>query len=184
MISDEELYFIRRQLDLHQLEGADLTNDLVDHFCCIVEEQMSEGNTFNEAFDIAFKRISPDGPKEIEKDLIYLLTIKRKIMFKKSAYVFGYISLILVISGILFVPFFQSASVHPSERMDELIALSGMSVNGTPKLQSLFSLSTTPSRPSLSELLWGSGFAVFLLTVVPFWFYKAYQKSILKLQKS
>lgn len=194
MISDDQLIFIRQRLALYKLSEPDLLDDLVDHFCCVVEEHLLEGMAFDQAFDLAFTRISPNGPKEIEKDLVYLLTLKRKTMLRKTAFIAGYLSLILIISGILFIPFFQNSSPEDNTSMDQLAAisgvsmdnlasLSGLSIGKAPQLRSLQKLALQPDEPSLSESFWMLGFALFLLTVVPFWFYRGYQKSIIRIQK-
>lgn len=184
MISDDQLIFVRQQLASYELSEPDLLDDLVDHFCCVVEGHLLDGVTFDEAFDLAFTRISPNGPKEIEKDLIYLLTLKRKTMFRKTAFIAAYLSLILIISGMLFIPFLQNSSPENNESIGHLIALSGISIDDTPQVKSLYDMALQPDGTSLSESFWVLGFALFLLTVVPFWFYKGYQKSILRLQKS
>jgi hypothetical protein len=182
MISDDQLSFIRRQLAFYQLNQPDLNDDLVDHFGCVVEELMSGGMPFEKAFEAAFRRISPNGPKEIEKELIYLLTIKRKTMFRKMAYLFGYLSLVLITCGTFFVPFFQQKSSPQSSAMGDLIALSGVSVDKDFQLLALSDLAYSAENHTAGDTFWVLGVALFLLTVVPFWFYKSYQKSVLKLQ--
>ncbi len=182
MINDDQLSYLRQQLIQGHLHRPDLVDDLVDHFACVIEELMLDGIAFEEAFAVAFRKISPNGPKEIEKDLTYLLTIKRKTMFRKTAYLFGYLSLILILSGLLFVPFFQQNELSDRPSVEKLAAISGVSIDEDFQLLALSDLAQRPVKRSLAEIFWVSGFALFLLTVVPFWFYKGYQKSMLKLQ--
>lgn len=182
MITDHQLSFIRKQLAFCELDQSGLADDLLDHFGCVIEELMSEGMSFEEAFEVAFGRISPNGPKEIEKELIYLLTIKRKTMFRKTAYVFGYLSLILIACGAFFIPYVQESLAPERPSVEKLAELSGVSINEDFQLLALSDLAHGLDKPSLGETFWVLGLALFLLTVVPFWFYKGYQKSMIKLQ--
>lgn len=166
----------------HHLDRPDLVDDLVDHFACAIEELMLDGVAFEKAFEVAFRRISPNGPKEIEKELIYLMTIKRKTMFRKTAYIFGYISLILIACGIFFIPFFQENASAQRPAIEHLAAKSGMTMDEDFQLLALSDLAYGPEAHTSGEIFWVLGLALFCLTVVPFWFYKGYQKSMLKLQ--
>lgn len=109
IVTDDQLFQVQGFLISEGISKVGLQEDLADHFCCAIEECMEEeGLNFNDAFNLARQRIAPDGAKEIEEDLHYLLTIKKKIMLRKAVYIFGFIGVLnlllsfaLYISGIL-----------------------------------------------------------------------------------
>lgn len=109
MVTDDQLFQIQGFLMSEGVSKVGLQDDLADHFCCVIEECMEDAQLdFDEAFRVARERIAPDGPKEIEEDLHYLLTIKKKIMLRKIVFIFGFIgvlelmlALALNVAGIL-----------------------------------------------------------------------------------
>ncbi|MCE7996686.1 MAG: hypothetical protein HEP71_32300 [Roseivirga sp.] len=109
MVTDDQLFQIQGFLMSEGVSNVGLQEDLADHFCCVIEQCMEgEDLDFDDAFKLAQQRITPDGAKEIEEDLDYLLTIKKKIMLRKVVYVFGFIGVLnlllafsMYISGIL-----------------------------------------------------------------------------------
>lgn len=108
-VTDDQFFQIQGFLMNEGISNIGLQEDLADHFCCAIEQSMEEGELdFVDAFKLAQQRIVPDGAKEIEEDLDYLLTIKKKIMLRKAVYVFGFIGVLnlllafaMYISGIL-----------------------------------------------------------------------------------
>lgn len=95
MVTDDQLFQIQGFLMSEGISQMSLQEDLADHFCCVIEECMEEESLdFDEAFRLAQKRIAPEGVKEIEEDLNYLLTIKKKIMLRKAVYIFGFIGVL------------------------------------------------------------------------------------------
>lgn len=147
MVSDNQLAHIKGYLLNEGVSKFALQDDLTDHFCCVVEEQLEEGIDFEYAFEQARKRITPHGAKEIEEDLNFLLTIKKKIMLRKLVYIFGFIGVFdLLIGAALFLP-------------------------GIIDKQ-------------LTGLLMMAGILMLMISVIPFWFYQLYKKSVNKLQQT
>ncbi len=131
MIIDEgQVSFIRSYLMGNGVSNQSLQADLLDHFCCVVEEQMESGQSFDISFSKAVDRISPEGPEKIQKDLNYLLTIKKNIMLRKLVYMASYVSVLAVLTGLaLRIPQILSADAAM------LLVMAGML---------LFSVSTVP----------------------------------------
>lgn len=95
MVTDDQLFQIQGFLMSEGVSRVSLRDDLADHFCCVIEDCMEEEKlSFDEAFSVACGRIAPDGTKEIEEDLHYLLTIKKKIMLRKIVFLFGFIGVL------------------------------------------------------------------------------------------
>lgn len=148
IITDDQLFQIQGFLLSEGISEVSLQEDLADHFCCVIEECMVEEKLdFDEAFSEARRRIAPDGAKEIEEDLHYLLTIKKKIMLRKIVFLLGFfgvlnlmLALALNVSGIL------------DAEVSGLIALSG-----------ILTLS---------------------VSILPFWFYQMYQRSVHKVKEA
>ena len=82
--------------------NASLQNDLLDHYCCYIEEQMSEGKDFETAYNTAYKAISPDGVQDIQTELILLLTINKQIGMKRLLYSFGFLAAFFISAGLTF----------------------------------------------------------------------------------
>ncbi len=101
MIIDEgQVSFVRGYLIGNGISNHSLQDDLLDHFCCVIEEDMEEGQSFDHSFSRAVERITPEGPEKIQKDLNYLLTIKKNIMLRKLVFIASYISVLTVLSGL------------------------------------------------------------------------------------
>lgn len=94
-----DIEFIIKQISESGISSEALKEDLTDHFCCVVEEEMKRGKTFKEAYDKAFNNICPNGFNEIENETIYLLTSKTTNNMKKTLSLTGIIILIMVITG-------------------------------------------------------------------------------------
>jgi hypothetical protein len=65
-----------------------LRDDLVDHLCCEIEGEMSEGKTFDEAVAKVLPQNSPKDLYKIEQDTKFLLH-PNKVIMKKLMYFFG-----------------------------------------------------------------------------------------------
>jgi len=71
-----------------------MKEDLIDHFCCAIEENMKKGLSFEKSYDKAYQNICPDGFDEIQRETVFLLTFKKIIAMKRLLYVSGYLSAI------------------------------------------------------------------------------------------
>jgi hypothetical protein len=71
--------------------GSSLEDELLDHFCCFIEEQMADGTGFEESLQKAFQSIAPHGIEEIEEELHLLLNFKPQTIMKRLFYVSAFI---------------------------------------------------------------------------------------------
>lgn len=77
----------------------ELAGELLDHFCCSIEEKMQKGKAFDDAFNLAYLEICPDGLRQINWDeKIVQITYKRSVM-KKFLFVLGFISVFIFVVG-------------------------------------------------------------------------------------
>lgn len=99
-VDEAQITQIRGYLLGNGITNHSLQDDLLDHFCCSIEDRMEEGGSFDRAFADAVERITPDGPAKIQNDLNYLLTIKKRIMLRKIVFTVAYFSVYVVLLAI------------------------------------------------------------------------------------
>lgn len=101
-LTDEQIDFIRTEIDRSAISMPDLKDDLLDHFCCFIEHEMKNGQSFLMAYAQAKAQICPDGFAQIQKETLFLLNAKRAIVMKKLMYFIGLISTMSVSLGWVF----------------------------------------------------------------------------------
>lgn len=93
-LTDENIEFIAQIINGSKIESAEMKEDLIDHFCCAIEEEMGKGLSFRKSYDKAYQNICPDGFDEIHRETVFLLTLKKIKAMKRLLYVSGYLSAI------------------------------------------------------------------------------------------
>jgi hypothetical protein len=101
-LSDENIDFIANEISNSKIISTELKEDLTDHFCCLIEDEMKRGSDFNEAYDKAYRYISPDGFDEIQQETVFLLTKKKIKAMKKTIYLSSFITVFGFSAGTLF----------------------------------------------------------------------------------
>ncbi|MDL2313097.1 hypothetical protein LJC68_09500, partial [Bacteroidales bacterium OttesenSCG-928-B11] len=90
-----------------------LKEDLLDHFCCVIESEMGKGKDFEEAYQLACHRIAPDGMDELGKEALFLMGKTSKKRLSTLLRFSGFTALtgvvITVIMKSLHLPFGQIA---------------------------------------------------------------------------
>lgn len=95
-LSEQDIDFITKIISSSRIESAEMKEDLIDHFCCAIEEDMDKGLSFEKSYKKAYQNICPNGLDEIQQETVYLLTsIKIKAM-KRFTYLSGYLTAICV----------------------------------------------------------------------------------------
>lgn len=100
MISQEYEDRIISEVERSGIDNRALMDDLIDHFCCLVEMEMERGRSFEKALQKAFEQTAPNGLEEIQKETIFLLNYSKIIIMKRLMYVFGYLFTVTWIAGI------------------------------------------------------------------------------------
>ncbi len=101
-LSDEQIEFIEQQVHNSQIESEELKEDLIDHFCCIIEDYINQGKSFEDSYNKAYEIVCPNGFDEIYKETLLLLTSKNIIAMKKSMFILGFIATVFWTTSILF----------------------------------------------------------------------------------
>jgi hypothetical protein len=78
-----------------------LCDELIDHICCKVENDMQQGLSFEEAYERTKDMIGNKGLKKIQEDTLMLIDKKYRLM-KKTMKIFGVVSMSLMTMGALF----------------------------------------------------------------------------------
>ena len=101
-LTDKQIDYIFDQVNKSQIDSEELIEDLVDHFCCIIEDNIRHGKSFEESYNTAYQIICPNGLNEIYQESIFLLSSKRIIIMKKMLFATGFIATFILMTGILF----------------------------------------------------------------------------------
>lgn len=102
MIAEEYEDRIIEEVNQSSLRNQALKDDLIDHFCCMVEIEMNKGSSFEESLNRAYAQTAPNGLDEIQKETIFLLNYSKIIIMKKVTYLSGYLFSLTWASGALF----------------------------------------------------------------------------------
>ena len=99
-LSESNLKFIIQFVNSSKITSIEMKEDLIDHFCCAVEEIMEKGLGFEKSFNIAFQNICPDGLDEIQQETVYLLTSKKIKVMRKFLYLSAYFTAMCIMTTI------------------------------------------------------------------------------------
>ncbi len=111
MLSIENIETIEKEVELSGISFSHLSDDLIDHICCDVENQMQNGILFEKAFKSVKEKIGVEGLKRIEDQTILFIN-QNYIIMKKALNVLSIFSAALVIiSGLFKILHFPGASI-------------------------------------------------------------------------
>jgi hypothetical protein len=102
MLSDDHVHRIRADIERSGITIQELKEDLLDHFCCFVEDELKKGNSFEMAYHRAMEEICPNGFDEIQRETVFLLNSNKIRFMKKVMYSIGLISSMSISIGWLF----------------------------------------------------------------------------------
>jgi len=107
-LSEKQIEQIADTVNGSNIASADLKEDLIDHLCCIVEDEMSKGNEFETACKTAMRQVCPNGLDEIENETVFLLPSKNRKRLSRTTYISGFAALtgifVTTIAKILHLP--------------------------------------------------------------------------------
>jgi hypothetical protein len=98
-INDEQIDFILNDIRRRGVEMEDLQYNLLDHICCIVEQNLESGGNFEDFYNQTISKFFKHELWEIEEETILLLTYKNYYTMKKAMIYGGVISLSLIALG-------------------------------------------------------------------------------------
>lgn len=98
---DQNLGRIKTDLEHHGLTYDRLQDDVLDHVCCMLEEEMESGEDFNTAYHHVLEMIKGNTLVNLQHQTLLLLDLKFQRM-KNFTYLFGLSTAIIAILGALF----------------------------------------------------------------------------------
>jgi len=101
-ITDEQIEYILSDIRRNGVEMEDLQLNLLDHICCIIEQELKENDDFERFYHATVKRFYKHNLREIEEETIDLLTFKNYYAMKKTMIVSGTIAVAAFVAGSLF----------------------------------------------------------------------------------
>ncbi|MEP7263281.1 MAG: hypothetical protein ABI772_02220 [Bacteroidota bacterium] len=101
-ISDQQIAFILNDIRRNGVEMEDLQSNLLDHICCIIENQLEENGDFEQFYYQTVCTFYIKNLSEIEEETKALLNNKYYYTMKKIMFVSGSVSASLISIGILF----------------------------------------------------------------------------------
>jgi hypothetical protein len=100
--SEAELDFILDDIKANGIVLEDLQNNLLDHICCIIEEEKPDEVDFHVFYPTVISRFFKNELKEIQDETEKLLTFKNYYAMKRTLKISGFISIgLLLLASIL-----------------------------------------------------------------------------------
>ena len=88
-LSIENIERISRDVRRQEITFSHLLDELIDHICCDVENEMQNGLTFLEAYRRVKQKMHPRRLKEIQEETLYAVDTKYRNM-KNTMKISGY----------------------------------------------------------------------------------------------
>jgi len=101
-ITEEQIEYILNDIRRNGVEMEDLQLNLLDHICCIIEQELKEEDGFESCYKKTVRRFYKTELQEIEAEAILLLTYKNYYTMKRSMIVSGAVSAAAFIAGSFF----------------------------------------------------------------------------------
>ncbi|MEL6634103.1 MAG: hypothetical protein AAFQ83_21735, partial [Bacteroidota bacterium] len=99
-LTPDQEQIIENLVDAQGLKIRTLRDDLIDHLCCVVESELSKGQSFEQVLENAVADLAPDGLIAIQHQTIFLLNAKRIKLMKQIMYTTGFIGAVTLTAGV------------------------------------------------------------------------------------
>lgn len=131
-ISEQQIEFILNDIRRNGVELEDLQYNLLDHVCCIIEQELEENGDFEQFYQSAIKRFYKNRLEEIEDETITLLINKHYYTMKKIMLISGTAAAAMLSFGII------SKFMHwPGAGMEIVLGITTLSLIFLPLLFTL-----------------------------------------------
>lgn len=101
-LSDKQIDYIINDISTRGVEMEALQQNLLDHICCIVEQNLEVDGDFESFYQKTIKTFYKDALWEIEEETLLLLTFKNYYKMKKTMIISGLFSAITMTVGLIF----------------------------------------------------------------------------------
>ncbi len=111
-LSDEQVDYILNDISARGIKMEDLQDNLLDHVCCIIEQNLEDGGAFEAFYQSTIARFYKKDLAEIEEETQLLLTFKNYYAMRKVMIRAGVVSVCAFALGSLFkIMYWPGASV-------------------------------------------------------------------------
>jgi hypothetical protein len=100
-LNENQVDEIRQLIEAKGAEMEELTNDLLDHICCMVEERMNHESDFRKVLQETMAVFGNNGIRNIQDETTFLLT-KNLLAMKKTTHIIGITAAIFLLIGTFF----------------------------------------------------------------------------------
>jgi hypothetical protein len=111
VLNESQIDRIADTVNKSGISSAELKENLIDHLCCMAEDEMSKGKDFETVYKDVFQRVSPKGLDEIENETLFLLTSKSRKRLKRFTNISGRVTATLCVAAaimkVMHFPFAQ-----------------------------------------------------------------------------
>ncbi len=199
-VTEQQIDFILNDMRRRGLEMEDLQLNLLDHVCCIAEQNLKDGDDFESFYQKTIKQFFKHELWEIEEETITLLTFKNYYAMKKTMIVSGATAVGLLLMGsflkimhwpgagmclvlgislisFLFLPLMLILkNREASTRRDKIIISMGTLIGILLCMSTLFKIMHWPG----ASLLWISTSAISIFILIPVYFFTGIRNPLTK----
>jgi len=101
-LTEEQIAFIENDIKVRGITSPDLSIDLLDHICCLIEYKLDEYRNFETVYQETLLLFGEKGLKEIQDETNRLLTFKHYYIMNATMKISGYISSLMILFGAFF----------------------------------------------------------------------------------
>ncbi len=98
-ITDNEIDFILNDISKRGIKTDDVRDNILDHVCCMIENEMKMGTNFKEFYKNTISQFYLNNLSEIEEETQLLLTFKHYYAMKRTVKISGICSILLFVIG-------------------------------------------------------------------------------------
>jgi len=101
-LNDQQITFILDDIRARGIDTDSLQQSLLDHICCIIEQNLEENGDFGEFYQTVIRTFYKKELREIEDETALLLTFKNYYAMKKVMMISGLATVLSFITGSIF----------------------------------------------------------------------------------
>ncbi|MBS1651330.1 MAG: hypothetical protein JSU07_04890 [Bacteroidetes bacterium] len=200
-LNEQQIDFIINDISARGVEMETLQQDLADHVCCIIENNLEENGDFESFYQKTIKTFYKNDLTEIEEETLLVLTYKNYYAMKKTMINSGIASAVLFTAGsffkfmhwpgasvlillgmfigtLIFLPIFFMFKKNETVNSKEKLVLGIGVINGM--FFSLYVLFKVFHWPG-ANLLWFFTLGIFALIFIPLYFFSGIKNPTTKL---
>jgi len=101
-LNDQQIDYILNDISARGVEMESLQHNLLDHVCCIIEQNLEVNGDFESFYQKTIKTFYKNELWEIEEETLSLLIFKNYYVMKKIMLMSGTFSAFIILTGVLF----------------------------------------------------------------------------------